>query len=383
MVNPSQIEISRSALENNLDFIRRLIGENCRLSAVVKGNAYGHDITVYAGLAYSCGVRHFSVFSALEAERVFTATAGKAEVMIMGMLDPADMEWVIRNRISFFVFDLERLEAALPIAKRLGIAARIHIELETGLNRTGFNTKGLQKLVKTIEANAAHIEVEGACTHYAGAESIANHFRIQRQINTFNRLYNWLKKKGIHPKMRHTACSAAAISYPKTRMDMVRIGIMQYGYWPSRETLITYLNKHNLKQDPLQRLMRWKSKVMNVKTVKPGEFIGYGTTYMTENEMRIAVVAVGYAEGYSRSLSNQGRILIGGHRVSVIGMVNMNMLLADVTNVAEAAINDEVVLIGEQNEQVVSVSSFSELSDQLNYELLTRLPHAIPRTITE
>ena len=157
---------------------------------------------------------------------------------------------------------------------------------------------------------------------------------------------------------------------------------MQYGYWSSRETLINYLSKKKNKIDPIQRIITWKSKIMTIKTVKTGEFIGYGTSYMAENEMQIGIIPVGYSHGYSRSLSNQGRILINGHRASVIGMVNMNMLVADITYIPGTKPGDEVILIGNQGDLAISVSSFSELSDQLNYEMLTRLPQDIPRIVT-
>lgn len=191
-----------------------------------------------------------------------------------------------------------------------------------------------------------------------------------------------MRKKGTSPKMLHTACSAASMSYPQTRMDMARVGIMQYGYWPSRETFINYLSTKKDKSDPLKRVITWKSQIMTKHTVLPGEFIGYGTSYMAENETQIAVVPVGYAHGYSRALSNQGRVLIRGQRMGVIGLVNMNMLIVDVTNIPNCEVGDEVVLIGKQDDLEISVSSFGELSIQLNYELLTRLPQDIPRIIT-
>jgi alanine racemase len=261
--------------------------------------------------------------------------------------------------------------------------ARIHIEFETGMNRTGFNKKELKTVIDLLNDNQEHLIVEGFCTHYAGAESIANDVRVRQQIKTFKHLDDWMAKKGIAPEIRHTACSAAAMSYPKTRMDMARVGIMQYGYWPNRETFINYLSGKADKTDPLKRVITWKSKVMTTHMVKPGEFIGYGTSYMTENDTKIAIIPIGYAHGYSRSLSNQGRVLINGQRVSVIGMVNMNMLIVDVTYIPETTVGDEVVLIGKQGDFEISVSSFGELSAQLNYELLSRLPQDIPRIITE
>lgn len=381
MTSSSTIEISESALRNNIDFLKTTLGNGCRLSAVVKGNAYGHGISTYVPLAEKCGVDHFSVFSADEAFRAKEVLNG-TNLMIMGFIDRNDLQWAIEHGISFFVFDRGRLEAALEVAKKVGKPARVHIEFDTGMNRTGFTKKELKPAIDLLKANQEQILVEGFCTHYAGAESIANDVRVRQQLKSFKQLDDWMGKKGIVPEKRHTACSAAAMSYPKARMDMARIGIMQYGFWSSRETFINYLNGRADKTDPLKRVISWKSKIMTTHVVKPGEFIGYGTSYMAENDTRIAIIPVGYAHGYSRSLSNQGRVLIRGQRVGVIGMVNMNMLIVDVTNVPESAIGDEVVLIGKQGNLEISVSSFGELSIQLNYELLTRLPQDIPRIVT-
>ncbi len=160
---------------------------------------------------------------------------------------------------------------------------------------------------------------------------------------------------------------------------MVRIGIMQYGFWPSQETFIQYIHNKTNKRDPLRRVLRWKSKTMDVKTVKQGEFIGYGNFFQAHKDMKIAIVPVGYYDGYSRSLSNQGKVLINNQRVSVIGMVNMNMIVCDVTKLQNVKIGDEVVMIGKQGKNQLSVASFSELSNLVNYELLTRLPHDINR----
>ena len=381
MISSSIIEISESALRNNIDFLKKTLGANCELSSVVKGNAYGHGIQTHVPVAEKCGVDHFSVFSAEEAYKA-KQVLKKAQVMIMGFIDNNDLQWAIEQDVSFYVFDGQRLEAALEVAKRLQKPARIHIEFETGMNRTGFTKKELKPLVEVLKTNQEHLTIEGFCTHYAGAESIANDVRVRQQIKAFKQLDAWMLGKGIEPKKRHTACSAASMSYPKTRMDMARIGIMQYGFWPSRETFINYISGKADKTDPLKRVITWKSRVMTTQVVKPGEFIGYGTSYMAESDSIIAIVPIGYAYGFSRSLSNLGRVLINGQRVGVMGMVNMNMLIVDITNVPESKAGDEVILIGKQGDLEISVSSFGELSAQLNYELLTRLPHDIPRIVT-
>lgn len=386
MYHTSSIEISKTALQNNLSFLQSIIGPHSKFSSVVKGNAYGHGITQYVPLAEECGVRHFSVFSANEAFETLQVSNTNAEIMILGMIDNQQLEWAVEHDIQFYVFEINRLDEAIKAAKKVGKKARIHLEVETGMNRTGFTLEELEQAVPTLKKNSQWLEIEGFCTHYAGAESIANHVRVKNQMKTYERLKNWILDAGITPNSFHTACSAAAMRYPESRLDMVRIGILQYGFWPSRETFIQYItDKGGDNIGPfIHRLITWKSKVMSTKSVKMGEFIGYGTTYLAQHDMQIALVPVGYSHGFSRSLSNTGRALIRGQRVSVIGLVNMNALALDITGLSTSIEKgDEVVLIGKQDDLEISVSSFSELSDQLNYELLTRLPHDIPRIIVD
>lgn len=382
MFSLSHIEVSQSALENNFTFLKNEFGDTVKFSSVVKGNAYGHGIKEFVTMARNLGQRHFSVFSVQEARKV-KLCGSELEVMVMGYIDEENMGWAILEGVSFFVFDIHRLKLAVQLAKVVKKPARIHLELETGMNRTGLSGKDLTMAMRILEKEKDWLYLEGVCTHYAGAESVANFYRIQKQIARFHRMSKRLETKGFHPDLKHTACSAAAFGFPKTRMDMVRIGIMQYGFWPSYETLTNFFVKRGLRENPLKRVITWKSRVMGVKTVEEGNFIGYGTTFMARSNMKVAVIPIGYSNGFSRSLSNQGRMLINGARVGVVGLVNMNMLLVDISDIPETKVGDEVVLIGEQDGKEVSVASFSELSNQLNYELLTRLPHDIPRKIVD
>lgn len=381
MFNTSQIELDQKAFESNIAYIRKKIGPDIRVSSVVKGNAYGHGIFEFIPMAEAAGIDHFAVFSANEALEVANISMNNSTIMIMGFIENEELEWAVVNGIEFFVFEEDRLQEAIRVARRFNIKARIHIEFETGLNRTGFDRAELKKIVKIIVANLDYLEVVGDCTHYAGAESIANYLRVTNQIKRFNQTDRWLRKQNITPQYKHTACSAAAMSYPASRMQMVRIGILQYGFWPSRETFIDCIKVEKDRIDPLKRVIRWKSKVMDVKEVTTGEFVGYGTTFMASENMKLATVPVGYSHGYSRALSNQGRVLIRGRRLAVIGIINMNLLMVDISECPEVSKGDEVVLIGDQGDQAVSVASFGELSNQLNYELLTRLPRNIPRTV--
>ena len=383
MFHTSHIEISRSAFQKNLHFLKNEIADGVKFSSVVKGNAYGHSIELFVPLAEESGVDHFSVFSADEALRVSRVSQGHSTIMIMGQLDNEELEWVILNGVEFFVFEQDRLEAALKIAKKLQLPANIHIELETGMNRTGIDSNTLKGIKQLLSNHPGFLQLKGLCTHYAGAESIANYYRIKQQKVAFQKLSKQFNTPNLQPEIKHTACSAAAIRFPETQMDLVRIGILQYGFFPSREVLIEYLTRKKITEYPLERLISWKTKVMDVKQVKAGEFIGYGTSYLANYDMKVASIPVGYSHGFSRSLSNQGRVLIHGQRTSVVGTVNMNMTLVDITNLEGVKKGDEVVLIGYQGDLEISVSSFGEFSDQLNYELLTRLPANIPRVVID
>jgi alanine racemase len=162
---------------------------------------------------------------------------------------------------------------------------------------------------------------------------------------------------------------------------MVRLGIVQYGFFPNNELAIEYLTKNKNITNPLRRLISWKSKVMVTKNAKAGEFIGYGTSYMANSDKKIAIVSVGYSNGYTRALSNLGRVIVNGQYASVIGTINMNMVTIDVTNIDNVERGTDVILIGKQDDVEISVSSFNEFSDLVNYELLTRLPKDLPRVI--
>lgn len=382
MHNNSYLELDPKAYKTNIDFLRKHFPKGVLFSSVVKGNAYGHSIEKFVEIALAENVKHFSVFDSNEARRVKAVVKDKATVMIMGWLNnEEDLTWIIENDIEFFVFEKARLTSALAKAKKLNKKAIVHIEVETGMNRTGFNSSELKWVQDFLIKHADFIQFKGLCTHFAGAESIANYFRIKKQIARYDEIYNQFCIKNLKPKQRHAACSAAAMMYPETQMDMVRIGIMQYGFWPSPEVLVNFYNTRRKNENPLKRVISWKSSVMSVKKVKRGEFVGYGTSFMADANMKIACVPVGYAHGYGRSLSNVGRVLINGERCVVIGSINMNMMVIDVTLLEHIKRGDEVVLIGDQADKQLSVSSFSDYSNLLNYELLTRLSSDIPRII--
>ena len=382
----TKIVLDSRALTKNLRFLRGVIGESALFSSVIKGNAYGHGIEAFVPMAESCGVRHFSVFNADEALRAVSASTEDSSVLIMGYISDDELAWAVENGVSFYVFEPGRLRAARAAARRVGKAAKVHLEVETGMHRTGLEGDGLEEAISVVSEGEGLVEVEGVCTHLAGAESIGNYVRIMGQLKRFRSVCAALKARGITPRMRHVASSAALLTHPETVMDMVRCGIAQYGFWPSTEVRMHHMLNHpggagTVRRDPLKRVLTWTTRIMSLKDVEPGHFIGYGTSYQATRRHRIAAVPTGYFTGFPRDLSNKGHMLVRGRRATVVGRVNMSMTLIDVTNIPGVERGDEVVVIGKQGRSSISVASFSDMADLMNYEALVRLPSEIPREV--
>ncbi len=380
----SSIALSRSALTENIRFLRDLVGPGVRFCSVVKGNAYGHGIAEHVPLAEAAGVRSFAVFGPEEAEAVLAARTEDGAVVVMGPAFDDALEWMIDRDVSFFVHDVSTLERAIAAAARRERTARIHLELETGLYRTGLTDHVLPRVARLLEDAGGAVNVVGTCTHFAGAEAAENHPRIESQLELFEHGLAHLNRLGVEPGLRHTACSAAALLFPAARMDLVRFGVAHYGLWPSRQTATTFLSRHpNVTRNALRPVLRWTSRVMGIKDVPAGAHVGYGTSYRTERSTRLAMVPVGYAQGFARSLSNGGRVLVAGREAEVVGVVNMSMLLADVSDISGAGHGDEVTLIGEDGDVEIRASSFSDPPGRPTYEMLVKLDARIPRRIVD
>jgi len=242
----SRITLSRSALAANLRFLRSKIGPSPIISSVVKANAFGHGIEAFVPMAEHAGVRHFSVASSKEALQVLNARGHDGRIMIMGILYPEDLPWVIGHEIDFFVFDVDRLRTALRVARAVGRPARVHLEVESGGNRTGLTDEPFGEAVRLLRENPDALAFEGLATHFAGIESLANQFRIVVQQQRFRAFERRVRTAGLQPKLRHTACSAAALAFPETVYDMVRVGTAQYGLSASVDLYNMHLSQPGL-----------------------------------------------------------------------------------------------------------------------------------------
>ncbi|REE00110.1 alanine racemase [Marinoscillum furvescens] len=381
----SRIELSQSSLTKNINFIRKKIGPGVRISSVVKANAYGHGIHQFVKMAEKAGVDHFAAASAFEAEEVLEARSAGSDIMIMGILYKEDIDWAISNGIEFYVFNYERLPYVLERAQALGIPAKVHIEVETGANRTGMQASEFPDTLKFLKKHAKDIHFKGLCTHFGGAESFSNQFKITSQHERYKEFLKQCEKRKMLPEIRHIACSAAALAYKDTVYDMVRMGVSQYGFWPSPDIYYLHMQEQGGRNNvsPLKRIFTWKTDVMDVRDVRAGEFIGYGTAYQATQDMRVAVLPLGYSNGYPRGQSNRGYVLIKGKKAPVVGLINMNLFMVDVSHIPDVEVGEEVVLVGKQKNNTINISSFTQVTQLMNNEMLSRLPAAIPRKIVK
>lgn len=378
----SWLEISESEYRKNLRFLRRHTGTDVTFCSIVKANAYGHGLAEFIPMAERCGVRQFGVFSAEEAAALLACRTKDSDIMIMGDIADNNIGWAVENGLSFWVFDLGRLEVASRAVAHCGRPARVHLEVETGMYRLGLSPRSLDAAARRILREPDRLKLEGVCSHFAGAESSANTHRIEKQLEIFQEGLDSLRRKNVTGFRRHLACSAAAFNYPDSVGEMVRFGIAQYGYWPSLETRLRYETSGGRgKGEKLHRILSWHSRLFNIKTVPSGKFVGYGNSYQTTQKTRIGAVPVGYHHGIERSQSNLGHVLVHGLRCAIVGIINMNMMSVDVTHVPAAKVGDKVTIIGHQGQDEITVGAFGNRTNDLNYETLARLHGKLQRVV--
>ena len=376
----SWIEVNRSAIRSNLQQFQKILPGDTQLMAVVKGEAYGHGMLPTAQVALDASASWLGVFHLGEA--IALREQGiSVPILVLGYVPRADLEEAIQQEIRITVSSQETVEEAARVVKRTGRTAYLHMKLETGTHRLGLEGAELEAALDRFEGCPA-LCLEGAHTHYANIEDTTEHDYAKEQIERFTQLLTLLRKRGHAVPRPHTACTAAAILFPETYFAMVRVGIGLYGMWPSKETYLSALQQGKVRL-ALRPAMTWKTQVIQVKRVPKGVYVGYGCTYRTTRETRLAILPVGYANGYDRLFSNRGHVLIRGVRAPIRGRVCMNLTMVDVSDIPEVALEDEVVLLGGQGEEQISAEQLASWAQTINYEIVTRAdPHA-PRVLVE
>ena len=299
-------------------------------------------------------------------------------ILVMGYVPNDQLEEAVRSGFRLTVYNRSTLEHLAALPRGLP-AARVHLKIETGTARQGVLPEDLPGLLEGLGADE-RITVEGASTHYANVEDTMNHDYTLQQLDRFQDALRRLGEMGIRPPFVHTAATGALMLLPATHFGLVRAGIGIYGLWPSRETYLSTL----LGKRPIQELLpvlSWKTRIVQVKTLPAGSAVSYGCTYKTTRSTRVAVLPVGYADGYDRGLGNVAHVLVRGRRAPVIGRICMNMTMVDVTDVPDAALEDEVVLLGVSGPEVLTADTLAGWTGTINYEVVTRISPLLPRKI--
>ena len=336
--------------------------------AVIKTDAYGHGAVRIAKLVepypYIWGFAVAAVSEGLE----LRAAGITKPILILGYTFEEDYEAMIQNGIRPAVFTERMAEAFDAAAARVGKRAPIHIAVDTGMSRIGFADTAESILTVKKISGMGHLSIEGAFTHFARADETDKQAAM-RQMHRFIDFCDAMEASGVHGFLRHCSNSAGILELPMANMDMVRAGITIYGIYPSDEVS---------REIPLAPVMELKSHVVYIKMIEPGTAISYGGTFVAEHPMRIATIPVGYGDGYPRSLSNCGYVLIRGKKAPILGRVCMDQFMVDVTDI-EAELLDEVTLLGRDGDAEITVDELGALSNRFPYEFVCDIGKRVPR----
>ncbi len=376
--NLTWAEIDLDAIAHNTQELKRRVGEKTELMAVVKANGYGHGAVQVAEAALANGASRLAVHRTLEGVQLRQAGI-TAPVLIMGYTLPSDAETIVRWDLTPTVNTLEQVEALSAAASRppfipptlggeRGGALPIHVKVDTGLGRFGLLPEEAVDFVRAV-SELPGLFIEGIYTHFAIADAADKAYTLQ-QLEIYLEVVKRLEEAGFAIPIKHVAGSAATLDLPETHLDMVRCGIALYGMRPSSEVEPTI---------PLRPAMALKSRVARVRTLPAGSSISYGCTYITKEPTLVALVPVGYGDGYHRLLSNRGQVLIRGQRAPIVGRVCMDQLVVKVSHIPDVQQHDEVVLLGRQGDDEITAEEVAAWAETINYEVTTSILPRVTR----
>ena len=333
---------------------------------MVKADAYGHGLIPIVKTLQACGVKRFGVAllqEALEIKAVFP----ELTVMVIGATELDQTDTLVKEEIIPSIFQLSQAQTLSEAAVKQNRTARLHIKIDTGMNRIGFQERDFADIMKI--AALPDLFIEGIFTHLATSDQRDLSF-AKEQLNRFQSLYDKLKKAGLTIPIRHAANSAAIIQFPESHFELVRPGIGLYGLTPSSQI------GGNVGLEPV---MSWKAKVSHVKSIKTGETVSYGRTFQAAYPTRVATIPVGYADGLRRALSNQGEMLIQGRRSTMIGRVCMDQTMLDVTKIPGVQVGDVVTILGKDGYDQITAPEMAEWIGTISYEVVCGISKRVPR----
>lgn len=361
----TRAEIDLTAVQDNVRAARRAVGPVVQIVAVVKADAYGHGAVPVARAVLASGADRLAV--ALPEEGVALRRAGlAAPILVLGPTPPEAARAIVRHGLEQAVADLALAEALSRRAAAGGGLVPVHLKVDTGMARLGFSPKEALPMAMRIAALPG-IELVGLMTHLATADAPDPGY-AREQLRRFTEVSAQLAASGIRPTLRHAANSAAVLRFPQAHLDMVRPGLMLYGCPPVPEA-----------RPLLRPALRLRTEVAALRDLPRGAGISYGLTYTAPRDMRVATLPIGYADGFSRLLSNRGEVLVGGRRAPVVGRVCMDMIMVDVTDVPDIRVGAEAVLLGRQGREEIAADELADRIGTVSYEVLCGIGKRVPR----
>lgn len=375
MLNTERVSatVNLNNIRYNIEQVSKRIAKGTGIMAVIKADGYGHGaVAVARTLAGMDSVWGYAVATIDEAMEIVHIGCEKP-ILILGYVPPSMYGLAVTNGIRIPVFDLHSASKINAVAGQLGMKCKVHIKVDTGMGRIGIepSDRGLE-FVRQVSL-MGNLEIEGIFTHFARADEKDKENALH-QAKLFKDFTAKLEDEGIHIPLKHCSNSAAIIDMPDLHMDIVRSGIITYGLWPSDE-----VDKHNIDLKPAMEI---KSAVIYIKDIEKGTPVSYGGTYVAEKTTRVATVSIGYADGFPRSLSNKGIVLIKGQRYHVIGRVCMDQLMVDIEMNDEISVGDVVTIVGRDGDEEITMDEFAALSDRINYEAVCDIGKRVPRVYT-
>lgn len=369
-LNRAWAEIDLDAIAHNTREIKAITGKRVEMMGVVKADAYGHGVLEVVRTLLDNGVTQLAVSMLDEAIQI-RKMGIEVPILILSYTDPARAEEIVYNDVTQTVFSHDLAQALSAASVKLGRNAKIHIKLDTGMTRVGF-MPGYSAVKSIMEiGRLPGLIIEGLFTHFASADESERDYTMM-QFECYMGVCSELGRVGIHIPVKHVCNSAAIIQYPEMHMDLVRPGVILYGLYPSQQV--------DREKVHLKPAMTLKANVILVKDVEQDTCISYGRTFRTSRLSRIATIPIGYADGYTRLLSNKGRMLVNGEFAPIVGRVCMDQCMIDVTDLKqEVHAGDEVVIFGSQNGACISVEEVAADIGTINYEVVCIIGKRIPR----
>jgi alanine racemase len=364
---PTWLEVDLEAIAHNLRLVRHIVGDGVGVMVALKADGYGHGAVRIARTAINNGAQMLGV--ACLSEGVALRRAGiSAPVLVLGYTPAWQAREAILNALAAAVFDLDTVRAFSRAAGEVGRTARVHVKVDTGMGRLGLLPDQVLPFVRQAAA-LPNLALEGIFTHFSVADE-ADKAYTREQLDRFQAVLQEAAQAGFTFSFVHASNSAAILSVPQARFNMVRLGIALYGMAPGADTPLP---------PGFRPALTFKTRVAQVKTLPPGSFVSYGNTYQTQGEERIAVIPVGYADGFRRAPAHWGFVLIRGQRAPIVGRVCMDQTMVNVTHIPGVRQGDEVVLIGRQGDQAIAVEEVAARLGTINYEVVSEILARVPR----